>query len=75
MTTQYVAKGQLVTYAVFLKSTVGVTNMSIHDQPVNHWVSVGRSHLILHWIDKIPKKNIFQSIFQKAHKNYSSIGW
>jgi len=36
MTTQYVAKGQLVTYAVFLKSTVGVTNMSIHDQPVNH---------------------------------------
>jgi len=36
MTTQYVAKGQLVTYAVFLKSTVGVTNMLIHDQPVNH---------------------------------------
>jgi len=29
----------------------------------------------LHWIDKIPKKNIFQSIFQKVHKNYPSIGW
>jgi len=34
-----------------------------------------RLHLILHWIDKLPKKNIFQSIFQKVHKNYPSIGW
>jgi len=31
-------------------------------------VSLGRSRLILHWIDKIPKKNIFRSIFQKVHK-------
>jgi len=23
----------------------------------------------------MPKKNIFQSIFQKLHKNYPSIGW
>jgi len=26
-------------------------------------------------IDKIPKKNTFQSKFQKVHKNYPSIGW
>ena len=38
-------------------------------------VSLGRSRLILHWIDKIPKKNIFQSIFQKVHKKYPSVGW
>jgi len=29
-------------------------------------VSLGRSRLILHWIDKIPKKNIFQTIFYKV---------
>jgi len=37
------------------------------DRPVDCRVSVGRSRLILHWIYKIPKKNIFQSIFQKVH--------
>jgi len=35
-----------------------------------HW-----SHLLLQWIDKLPKKNIFQSIFQKVDKNYPSFGW
>jgi len=33
------------------------------DRMVDRRVSVGRSLLILHRIDKIPKKNIFQSIF------------
>jgi len=42
------------------------------DRPVDRRVSIGRSCLILHWIDKISKKNIFQSIFQKVHKNYCS---
>jgi len=37
-------------------------------------MSLGRSRLILHWIDKIPKKNIFQTIFKKVHTNYPSIG-
>jgi len=35
-------------------------------QLVDCRVSLGRLHLILHWIDKLPKKNIFQSIFQKV---------
>jgi len=35
---------------------------------IDYQVSHGRSRLILHWIDKIPKKNIFQSIFQKVLK-------
>jgi len=38
-------------------------------------VSAGRSRLILHSFEKIPKKNIFQSIFQKVRKNYPSNGW
>jgi len=42
---------------------------------IDRRVSVGRSRLILHWIDKIPKKNTFQSIFQKVHKNCPSIRW
>ena len=44
-------------------------------QPIDRRMSLGRSPLILHWIDKIPKKNIFQWIFQKVHKNYPSVGW
>jgi len=44
-------------------------------QPVDRRVSLGRLHLILHWIDKLPKKNIFQPIFQKVRKNYPPIGW
>ena len=39
------------------------------DRPVDRRVSVVRSRLILQWIDKIDKKNIFQSVFQKVHKN------
>ena len=39
------------------------------DRPVDRWVSVGRSHLTLRWIDKILKMNIFHSILQKVHKN------
>jgi len=38
-------------------------------------MSLDRLRLILHWIDKIPKKKIFQTIFQKVHKNYPSVGW
>ena len=33
------------------------------DRLVDRRVSIGRSHLILHWIDKIPKMNTFQLIF------------
>jgi len=44
-------------------------------QPVDRRVSLGRLNLILHRTDELPKKNIFQSIFQKVHKNYLSIGW
>jgi len=44
-------------------------------QQADRRVSVGRSHLILHWIDTIPKKNTFQSIFQKVHKNNPSADW
>jgi len=29
--------------------------------------SLGRSHLILHWISKIPKTNTFQSLLQEVH--------
>ena len=39
------------------------------DRPVDRRVSVGRSRLILHWIDMIAKNNIFQSIYQKVHEN------
>ena len=45
------------------------------DRPVDRRGSVGRSCLILHWINEIPKKNTFQSIFHKVHKNYILIGW
>jgi len=40
-------------------------------------MSVCRWRLILHWIDKDTYciKNTFQSIFQKVHTNYPSIGW
>jgi len=44
-------------------------------RPNDRRVSLGRSRLILHWIDKIPKKNIFQSKLQKSHKKYPSFGW
>jgi len=39
------------------------------DRPVDRRVSVVQSRLILHWIDKIDKKNIFWWVFQKVHKN------
>ena len=40
-----------------------VQSLILYGHVVYHQVSVGRSRLILHWIHKIPKKNIFQSIF------------
>jgi len=50
--------------------------------PLSRTRSTGRSSSVnwliapdLHWIDNIPTKNTFQSIFQKVHKNYPWIGW
>ena len=38
---------------------------------------VDRVWFCIEWTreDSLPKKNIFQSIFQKVHKNYPSVGW
>jgi len=44
---------------VFLHKTRGGQQVDC-DRPVDLLVTVGWLHLILHWIDKIPKKNIFQ---------------
>jgi len=45
-------------------SSVDVIMHNRGGQKVDCRVSVGPSHLIFHWIDKIHKQNIFQSIFQ-----------
>ena len=44
------------------------------DRPVHRQASVGRSRLILPWIDTIPENITLQSIYQKA-QNYPSDGW